>query len=410
MKPAVLFVHNAFPGQFGDLAAALTARGVACVAIGEAHAPGLPDLPIARYAIPRSSTPGIFPLAAGPEADLIRAAGALAAAKEVKGSGFEPQVIIGHATWGETLLLSEVFPQARQVIYPEFFPQPHGFHVGFDPEFKAPTEAEVLGAWALGCTKALALTDADVIVCPTPFQASTLPAIFHPRVRIIHEGIDVDRIRPGRPPRLQLPDGQVVEPGRPVITHVNNHLEPMRGLHIFARALPRVLAAAPEAQVIVFGHEAPLNYSGEPPEGLTWKQACLQGVDLEPGRVHFMGHVPHEQMLATLRASAAHVYYSYPFVLSWSVLEAMASGCYVIGSDTTPVRDVIEDGVNGRLLPFFDTGALSEALITACRDPQVSARLRAAARDTVVSRYSTTLGRAAWFALLQELGLKIPAP
>lgn len=409
MKPAVLFVHNAFPGQFGDLAKALMAAGVECAAIGEVHAPGLPGLPMVRYPIPRSSTPGILPLAAGPEADTIRAAAAYHAAKRLKAEGFAPQVIVGHATWGETLFLDEVFPDARLVIYPEVFPRPHGFHVGFDPEMKTPTDEELLSTKALGATKALAMSDADAIVCPTRFQASTLPEVFQPLVRIIHEGIDVDAIRPGPAPRLQVPGGPAIEPGMPVVTHINNNMEPARGLHIVARALPRLLAEVPGAQVLIFGHEAPWNYSGEPPAGMTWKEACLRGVDLDPGRVHFIGHVPHDQMLATLRASAAHVYYSYPFVLSWSILEAMASGCYVIGSDTAPLREVIRDGVNGRLLPFFDVDALSDALIAACRDPAASAPLRAEARRTVVEGYSTAKGRAEWFALLRELGLALPA-
>jgi glycosyltransferase involved in cell wall biosynthesis len=406
VKPAVLFVHNAFPGQFGDLAAALAARGVDVAAIGEGHAPGVPGIKIARYAIPRSSTPGIFPLAAGPEADMIRAVGALDAARELKAQGFAPQVIVGHATWGETLLLHEAFPDARQVIYPEFFPRGRGLQLDFDPEFP-PSDQQVLSTWALGAPKALALTDADAIVCPTEFQASMLPDVFRPRVRIIHEGIDVDAIRPGLAPRLQFGDGRTIEPGQPVITHINNHLEPVRGLHIFARALPRVLEVVPNAQVMIFGHERALSYSGPPPEGAaSWKEACLRGVDLDPARVHFIGYVPFGQILGTLRASAAHVYYSYPFVLSWSVLQAMAAGCYVIGSDTAPVREVIEDGVNGRLLPFFDVGALSQALIEACRDPAASAPMRAAARETA-ERYSTANGRAGWLALLAELGVKV---
>jgi glycosyltransferase involved in cell wall biosynthesis len=113
-------------------------------------------------------------------------------------------------------------------------------------------------------------------------------------------------------------------------------------------------------------------------------------------------------MLAALRLGAAHVYYTYPFVLSWSLTEAMASGCYVIGSDTPPLHDAIEDGVNGRLLPFFDVDALSGAMIEACRDPAATVPLREAARRTAVASFDRRKGREAWISLLRELGVEIP--
>src|SRR5437899_2975496 len=208
------------------------------------------------------------------------------------------------------------------------------------------------------------------------------PAPDRPRVRVIHEGVDVDAIRPGPAEPFALDDGRVIAPGAPVITHVNNHLEPLRGLHIFARALPRLMAEIPDAQVLVIGRDAARPYGGAPPDGRTWREVAFDGLDVDPARLHFLGKPPPGRMLEALRLSTAHVYYTYPFVLSWSLVEAMASGCYVVGSDTPPLHDAIEDGVNGRLLPFFDVAALSEALIAACRDPQASAPLRAAARAT----------------------------
>jgi glycosyltransferase involved in cell wall biosynthesis len=161
----------------------------------------------------------------------------------------------------------------------------------------------------------------------------------------------------------------------------------------------------------VIGTEKTRGYGGTAPGGGTWKQAIFDplGDRIDPSRVHFLGRVEHERMLAALRLSTAHVYYSYPFVLSWSIAEAMASGCYVIGSDTAPVRDAIQDGVNGRLLPFFDVDALSEALIAACRDPQAAAPLRVRAREAAVEKFSRNNGRSAWLDVLREMGLEIPA-
>jgi glycosyltransferase involved in cell wall biosynthesis len=408
MRGGVLFVHNNFPGQFRDLAQTLMARGVPCCAIGQGHSPGLPDVALASYGLAKGTTEGIFPLAVRAEADLIRGHGAWRAAKALKDQGWDPEVIVAHPGWGETVFLSEVFPDAPQVAFAEFFYHGYGLDVGFDLEFGQVSEEGALKVKGKNLAMSLAYGEAAAIVAPTRFQASTLPPTFQAKARIIHEGIDVEAIRPGDPRPFPLADGHVIAPGTPVITHVNNNMEPIRGLHIFARALPRLLAEVPDAQVIVIGNPAKSAYGGTAPDGLTWKDVCFEGVEIDPRRVHFLGRVPHERMLAALRLSSAHVYYSYPFVLSWSLVEAMASGCYVIGSDTPPLRDAIVDGVSGRLLPFFDVDALSEAMIAACRNQAATAPMRAAARETAVAGFSRTAGRAAWLSLLAELGLTIP--
>jgi glycosyltransferase involved in cell wall biosynthesis len=254
----------------------------------------------------------------------------------------------------------------------------------------------------------MGLAQADAIVAPTEFQASVLPPAFRARARVIHEGVDMDAIRPGPPEPFELAEGQMIWPGAAVITYVNNNMEPLRGLHIFARALPRLLAEVPQAQVLMFGQDNPRPYGGQTADGRTWREVVFEGLQIDPARLHVMGKVSHATMLAGLKLSTAHVYYTYPFVLSWSLVEAMASGCYVIGSDTPPLHDAIEDGVNGRLLPFFDVDALSQALIDACRDPEAAAPLRAAARATAVAKFSSAEGREAWLKLLRGLGVKIP--
>jgi glycosyltransferase involved in cell wall biosynthesis len=388
----------------------LVARGVPCFAIGFEHAPGAPGVGLVRYRLPRGSGQDVFPLAFRAEADLLRGRHALDAARWLKDQGHEPQLIVGHPGWGETALLSHVFPETKQVLFSEFYYHGHGSDIDFDPEFWTGDDEALIRGKAKNAVMAMALAEAETIVAPTEFQASRLPPVFRARTRVIHEGIDVEAIRPGPAEPFPLADGRVLSPGTPVITHINNQMEPMRGLHIFARALPRLLAEVPDAQVVIIGEEKTRGYGAEAPGGGTWKQAVFAPLEaqLDLSRVHFLGRVPHERMLAALRLSTAHVYYSYPFVLSWSIIEAMASGCYVIGSDTAPVRDAIEDGVNGRLLPFFDVDALSQALIDACRAPQAQAALRAAARATAVARFSRAAGRRAWFELLGELGLQIP--
>jgi glycosyltransferase involved in cell wall biosynthesis len=408
MPAGVLFVHNNFPAQFADLARGLTALGVRCAAIAGSPAPGLPEIAMGRYSLPRGTTEGIYPLAIRAEADFLRGASALRIAHALKAKGFDPAVIVGHPGWGETVFLKEAFPDAPRAIFAELYYHGRGQDVGFDEEFYAPTEDAVLRAEAKNAVMTQAYAQADVIVAPTEFQASTLPPVFRPLIRVIHEGVDVEAIRPGQPAPFTLPDGRVIAPGAPVITYANNHMEPMRGLHIFARALPRLMAEVPDAQVLMFGQDSPRPYGGQRDDGRTWREALFEGLALDPARLHFLGRAPHEQLLAAMQISTAHVYYTYPFVLSWSLTEAMASGCYIIGSDTPPLHDAIEDGVSGRLLPFFDVDALSQAMIEACRDPAASAAMRRAARQVAEAKFSRAKGRAAWFALLQELGLEIP--
>ncbi len=406
----VLFVHNNFPGQFRDLAESLVARGVPCAAIGGGASPGVQGVTIGRYALDRGTTPEIFALAVRAEADLIRGASALRMARMLKDRGFDPAVIIGHPGWGETIFLEEVWPDAKRIIFAEFFYRGRGLDIDFDNEFFELTDDAILRGKSKNAVMALAYSDADVIVAPTEFQASTLPPVFRPNIRIIHEGVDTDAIRPGPAEPFTLPDGRVIAPGTPVITHVNNHMEPMRGLHVFARALPRLMAEVPGAQVLVFGNEGSRPYGGGSPDERPWRDVCFEGLTLDADRLHFLGKTSHDRMLAALRLSTAHVYYTYPFVLSWSLVEAMATGCYIVASDTAPLRDAIEDGVSGKLLSFFDVNALSAALIAACRDPQASAPLRVAAREAAVAKFSRRDGRAAWFSLLREMGLEIPEP
>jgi glycosyltransferase involved in cell wall biosynthesis len=400
----LLFVHTNFPAQLGFVAQAMAARGHRCRAIASSTGREVAGVPLSRWSTSRGSTAGIFTPATRAEADLIRGAAAAHAASALKDGGFTPDVIVGHPGWGETVFLREVFPNARQVVYAEFYYRTQGGDVDFDPEFEAPSFEERFRIHAKNATMAMAYADADRIVSPTRFQASLLPAAFRSRTAIIHEGVDPNLVRPDPDARLAV-GGRMLDRATPVITFINRRFEPLRGYHVFMRALPRLLAAVPDAHSVLIGSDGPAGYGLPAPKGTTWRQRYLDEVKdrIDPTRVHFTGHLPHDRMLAALSISRAHVYYTYPFVLSWSLLEAMASECLVVGSDTAPVRDAVRPGENGLLLDFFDHAALAEALIEACRKPQAFAHLRKAARKTVVADFNRARSREAWVALLEEL-------
>jgi glycosyltransferase involved in cell wall biosynthesis len=405
-KKRILFVHQNFPGQFPHIAAAALKAGHKVAAIGGPSAKGTPGVDLRRWAISRGSTPGIFDAATRAEADLMRAHAAAEQAMRLKADGFVPDVIIGHPGWGETIHLSEIFPGVPQILFGEFFYRSHGADVNFDTEFETSTPVADMRVHAKNLGLSLAYAMADVIVCPTPFQASHFPAAFQPRIRVFHEGVDFTRAKRRAGARLKLPGGRVLDGSRPVITFINRNFERLRGFHVFMRALPEFLAARPDAEVVLIGTDAARGYGGVLPDGETWKGRMLKEVGdrLDMDRVHFTGALPHADMIAAMSISWAHVYYTYPFILSWSLTEAMACECLILGSDTAPVRDAITDGQNGVLNDFFDVPALTQAMLDACERPGDFDAMRKAARVTALETFDReAVGVPRWMALIDEV-------
>ena len=400
-RRSVLFVHQNFPGQFPRIAAALLKRGDRVAAIGSHTARNMPGIDVRRWSNDRSTTAGILPAAVRAEADLIRGAAAARAAAQLARDGFRPDVIVGNPGWGETLHLKEVWPDARLILLGEYWYSFTGGDVGFDPEFTPAGFGleEAMGLNARNMGHALAYTLADRIVCPTPYQASTFPPALRARITVHHEGIDVARAARRHWAVLKLPGGRVLDGSRPVVTFIARTLEPLRGYHSFMRALPMLMAGNAQAEVVVIGAEDQPGYGLSPPAGRTWKEIFLSEVRdrIDPARLHFLGRVPHDQMMAALSLSAAHVYLTYPFTLSWSLLEAMACGCLVVGSDTAPVRNVIADGETGLLADFFAPDAIAGTILRAIAEPDRYVPLRAAAASLVATRYdAVTSGIPGW--------------
>lgn len=404
MSRRILFVHQNFPGQFPRIADALVARGDEVAAIGGGTATDHQGVKLVRWSHHRGSTPGIFDAATRAEADLIRGEAAVAAAVGLRNDGFVPDVIVGHPGWGETLHLKDIYPKARLILFGEFYYRYFGADINFDREFDTPTLRGAMRTNGKNATVALAYTMADLIVSPTRFQASTLPEIFRPRIRILHEGVDLSRARANPNAKVTLPNGRVLDRTTPVITFINRNFEPLRGFHIFMRSLPALLDAVPEAQVVLIGSDG--NGYGTPRQDeRSWREAMAEelGDRLDHDRVHFVGRVGHQEMIDILSIGAAHVYYTYPFTLSWSLAEAMACECLILASDTAPVRDAITSGVNGVMIDFFDVAALSDAMIRAVREPQSFEGLRREARQTALRQFDATVGVPAWLRLIDEV-------
>jgi glycosyltransferase involved in cell wall biosynthesis len=300
--------------------------------------------------------------------------------------GFLPDVVVAHPGWGEALFLRDVFPSARLVHYCEFYYTGTGADVGFDPEFPLGLDDQ-LKVRIKNTTQLVGLVAMDQGIAPTRWQAGRYPGEFQSKIEVIHDGINTELVRPD-PDAIFERDGLRLTHHDEVVTYVARNLEPYRGFHIFMRALPELLALRPKAHVLIVGGDG-VSYGRRLPEGQSWREKCCAELkdEIDWKRVHFLGMLPYKDYLKVLQVSSVHVYLTYPFVLSWSMLEAMSAGCALVASRTAPVTELIEDGKNGRLVDFFDTGAIAKTASELIEARSDYAAMRNAARETVVERY-----------------------
>jgi glycosyltransferase involved in cell wall biosynthesis len=390
----LLLLHQNFPGQFRHISAHFSAiNGSRVVAIGEARnvarAAGIPpNIELRTYETPHSPSGETHSYVQPFEAAVKRGLEVVRQATELKASGYVPDLIIGHPGWGETLFIRDVFPSARLVLHAEFFYQSQGADVGFDAEFPSrPDDAFRLRT--KNATQWMSLEQADKMFAPTAWQKSRFPDLIQDRIEIVHDGIDTDLARPNAATRITLARaGITLGCDDEVVTFIARNLEPYRGFHQFMRALPRLLERRPQARVLVIGGDE-VSYGSRSSDGRTWRRVMLDELDgtIDASRVHFLGKLPYAGYLKVLQVSTVHVYLTYPFVLSWSMLEAMSSGCMLVASRTAPVEEVISDGDNGWLVDFFDHTALAEKVAEALAQRESLVPLRQAARQTIIDRF-----------------------
>lgn len=386
----ILFVHQNFPGQFLHLAPALVARGHEVAALTDETNTRKSTITTYRYRKPDPRPDATIARLGTTFAEMTnRALRVARAARTLRDRhGFAPDVVFGHGGWGETLFLREIWPDARHLLYAELYYQPHGLDVGFDPEFSPAGDDKAFSVIARQGHQALMMAQCDAALSPTEFQAESFPACFRDKITIIHDGVDTDRLIPDPAAQVTLPSGAHFRAGDELVTFINRNLEPYRGYHTFMRALPALMAARPQAQVVIIGG-TDVSYGARPDGGRTWKDIFLDEVRdrLDLSRVHFTGKVPYDTFARLMQCTRVHCYLTVPFVLSWSLLEAMSAGALVVGSRTAPVEEVISNGVNGRLVNFFDPAEIAATLADCLSRPGDHAPLRHAARATILETY-----------------------
>ncbi|MFN3722021.1 MAG: glycosyltransferase [Paracoccaceae bacterium] len=386
----LLFLHQNFPGQFLHLAPEMARRGHDVTAMTDAKNNRQSSVKTIRYKHDAATVEPArtrlgrnYTIMSDRGVNVARACAHLRDAE-----GYAPDVIFGHSGWGETLFLKEIWPQAKLIVYAEFYYRGVGADVGFDTEFTPHGLDQIMIAQGRAAHLGQSLLHADAALAPTAWQASTYPDALRPMIRVIHDGVDTAVMRPNPQASLTLPDGQTLRAGDEVLTFVNRNLEPYRGYHTFMRALPEVLRARPRVHAVIVGGDE-VSYGATPKGAKGWKDLILSEVQdrLPMDRVHFMGKVPYASFVSIMQISRVHAYLTYPFVLSWSMLEAMAAGCLVVGSKTAPVQEVIHHGENGLLVDFFDVVAWANTLTDTLANPERYDPLRAAARRMALEKY-----------------------
>lgn len=353
----VLFVHRSFPGQFIHLARRLAQASDNDVrAIGDKDAEELAGVALARYAIASDDVQS-------------RALAVEATAEQLRASGFYPDVIMAHPFWGEAVYVKDVYPDAKLLLYCEWFHTAPTFH---DPEVDG---LAALGDAALrtahNARLIASLEAADHGVSPTEWQRSQFPERFRKSISCVHDGIDTDRIQPSQ---------RVTES----LTFSARWLDPVRGFHVFMRALPEIQRWRSGVHTFIVGGVEG-SYADATSETHASRLLRELGDKLDVSRITFCGTMPYARYLSALRQSKVHVYLTFPFVLSWSLLEAMSAGCLIVGSKTAPVEEVVRDQENGLLVDYPSPEALAAKVIEALSMDQRP--IRAAARRTVVERY-----------------------
>jgi glycosyltransferase involved in cell wall biosynthesis len=378
-----LFIHQNYPGQFLHIIRHLVAmKRHEILFITEPNVNEIPGVRKIPYMRPTLGVKETHVAARELDDGVRRAEVVYRAAFGLRHLGFNPDIIIGHHGWGEMLNLRDLWPDVPMLGYMEFYYQFDRADVGFDPEFPA-NPLDYPRIRAKNAINHIALNLGGAGQTPTEWQLSTYPDWARPRIDVIWEGVDLTTCSPdarARKTTIKIGDMSIRQSDK-LVTYVSRDLEPYRGFHVMMRALPRLLRARKDIKVVMIGGDG-ISYGSAPHKGGNWREVMLNelgsGIDRE--RVVFPGRVDYETYLSALRRSDAHVYLTYPFVASWSLREALAIGCPVIGSNTEPVREFVTHGDNGLLVPFLDPPAIADCVLALLDDKPLTRKLRTNAR------------------------------
>jgi glycosyltransferase involved in cell wall biosynthesis len=402
-----VFVHQNFPAQYLHIVRRLAKRrGNQLYSITQTNHNEIPGIHKLVYKPDLSALSSCHAYTATFDAAVRTGAAVADVCRCLRDRGVLPDIIVGHCGWGETLFVKDVFPNVPLLSYFEFFYHSQGADVGFDPEFAPGLADDHARLQVRNAVTRLAFAESDWGHTATTWQRSLFPVAMQARIWQLHEGVDTGKVRPNSAAWIKMAREDIVLTKKDeVITYVSRNLEPYRGFHVFMRALPEILRRRPKVHVVIVGGDD-LSYSDPPPYGGTFRQMLLSeiGEKLDLARVHFLGQVPYETYLNVLQVSSVHIYLTYPFVLSWSFIEAMSAGCVIVGSATPPVLEVLRDRENGLAVDFFSVDDICDRVAEVLDHPNRLQALGEAARATAIRDFDTkTVMLPRWDQLLNTL-------
>lgn len=385
----ILFVHQNFPAQFGHVAVHLARKGYRCTCISAATPPKVPGIEVLQYQ-QRSGAREVNHYCSRTFENQVWSSHALYETLE-KRPDIQPDLIVAHSGYVSPLFLRELYPRTPQVGYFEFFYQPHDSEMDFRDDLYVQPALDFMRCRARNAQLLLDLHNCDAGYCPTEYQRSVMPPEYHPKLRAIFDGIDTEIWkRDFNPPRryndLTLPLGAKI------VTYVSRGFESKRGFDIFLQTADQICKARADVHVVVVGEDRVVyGNDGVITGNKTFKEWCIDKYRPDLSRIHFIGRLPPVQLSQLLSLSDLHIYLTAPFVLSWSLLNAMSCGCPILASDTGPVRDVIQENQTGWLSDFFRVDQFTEKALHVLASPERSRQLGENCRELITSRYSLSV-------------------
>ena len=384
-----LFIHRNFPAQFQHLAAELAKEKNNNVFFltNNTATRSFGNIKKVMYKLKRKVPQDCHRYLRFYEESIIHGQAAAEAMISLQQSGFTPDVIYGHS-WGASMFAKAVFPNVPYIAYLEWYYNPVNSDVDFGGKVLNVDERA-----NLDCKNSHILQDlvnCDYGVSPTYWQRDQFPKIFHDKIKVIHEGVNTDICVPNEEVSLKIPNSDIVLSRKDeVLTYATRGMEEYRGFPEFMKTASALMEQRPNLHVIVGGEDR-VCY-GRQLKNDTWKAKMLRELKFDEKRLHFTGPLPYSEYLKLLQVSKAHIYLTYPFVLSWSLLEALSAKCCVVASGTQPVREVIKDGYNGILTDFYDINSMAEKINDILDNPDKYNDIRENARKTAVEKYDLKL-------------------
>lgn len=380
----ILFLHRNFPAQFRYIAPALANDpNNKVVFITNNSTVNIPKITKVVYNLKRQIPDDCHRYLRFYEESVIHAQSTAEAAIMLKNQGFIPDVIYGH-TWGQTMYMKDIFPDTPLLCYFEWFYNAKGGDIGFDG--KIPNIDDLAKLRSKNAHLLIDLYSCDAGICPTKFQYKQFPKEFAHKIRVLHDGIDTDFCTPKEDAEFLIENKNIkLTKKDEVITYATRGMEAYRGFPEFMRAVEILQKKRPNLQVIIGGEDR-ICY-GPQLMGTTYKKMMLEKLDLDLDRIHFVGSLPFNKYVNLLRITSAHLYLTYPFVCSWSLLDAMSCACPIVASATEPVMEFIEDNKNGILFDFFNIEQQVEKIEFALDNKDKMKELGQNARQTILDNY-----------------------